>query len=286
MTTTLKGGIKIVKYDLRTCDSAYFFLLEFMAMTSDEYIIETAINCDNDFELFWNNNIERIKAVDISDLRIMAFHVTGALDRCSEMRCNGLINLQMVLSGDTILVRELKKIGIIFDIENRTISYDGMSYDINYEHYCDKHCLAGVDKKLNLISHRICYDFCVNGFLLNDNVFDYGTRIHERPEFLMTLAQLFPQVEELEDFWMQKSTSYRIDFYATIDQVHRFNFELDEFRDPPYDGWCELDDEMKIKKWMLSHARDRATDGLSEQYLYIKNDVSIPANQIVEITKV
>lgn len=68
-----------------------------------------------------------------------------------------------------------------------------------------------------------------------------------------------------------------------MDQVHRFNFELDEDRDPPYEGWTELNDELKLKKWMLSHAIDRAVNRLGEQFLYVRDDVSIPPNQIVEV---
>lgn len=43
-------------------------------------------------------------------------------------------------------------------------------------------------------------------------------------------------------------------------QVHRFNFELDEYMDPPYEDWIELNDAMKLKKWMLSHTIDRAVE--------------------------
>lgn len=61
-------------FDLRTCDAAYYFVLDFMGMTPDEYITERIINCENDFETFWSRNIERIKSVNISGLRLMAFH--------------------------------------------------------------------------------------------------------------------------------------------------------------------------------------------------------------------
>lgn len=64
-----------MNYDLRTCDSAYYFLLNFMDMPPDEYITELVIECENRFELFWERNIDRISDVDISDLRIMAFAV-------------------------------------------------------------------------------------------------------------------------------------------------------------------------------------------------------------------
>lgn len=39
--------------------------------------------------------------------------------------------------------------------------------------------------------------------MANDNVFNYGTKIHERPEFLMTLGELFPQQKKLKVFGEQ-----------------------------------------------------------------------------------
>lgn len=280
----MEGGI-FMDFDLRTCDAAYYFVLDFMGMTPDEYITERIINCENDFETFWCRNIERIKSVDISGLRLMAFHVVGSLDECREIKDNGLMNLQSVLSKETILKKFLEKAGVTFDIPNKLVKCNGNTYDIDYEKYKGHHFLTGIDEKLDRVAHRVYYDFCVNGFMANDNVFNYGTNIHERPEFLMTLGELFPQAEKVESYWRSKAKSYRVDFFATVDQVHRFNFELDEYRDPPYEGWDELDDEMKLKKWVLSHAIDRAHDDLGMTILYIKDDVTIPTNQITSISE-
>ena len=47
----------------------------------------------------------------------------------------------------------------------------------------------------------------------------------------------------------------------------------------------ELDDEMKIKKWMLSYAVDRAPKKLDTQFLYVKDDVIISPEQIIEISE-
>ncbi|MGN0418517.1 hypothetical protein [Anaerostipes faecalis] len=272
-------------FDLRTCDAAYYFVLDFMGMTPDEYITERIINCENDFETFWSRNIERIKSVDITGLRLMAFHVVGSLDGCREIKEKGLMNLQAVLSEETTLKKLLERVGVTFDIANKLVSCKGNSYDIDYEKYRNHHFLTGLDEKLDRVAHRVYYDFYVNGFMANDNVYNYGTNIHERPEFLMTLGELFPQAQIVESYWRSKAKSYRVDFFATVDQVHRFNFELDEYRDPPYEGWDELDDEMKLKKWVLSHAIDRAHNDLGMTILYIKDDVTIPTNQITSISE-
>ena len=160
---------------------------------------------------------------------------------------------------------------------------NGEKYDIDYEKYHSRHFLSGLDEKLDRIAHRVYYDYCVNGFLLNDDVLDYGTSIHERPEFFMIFVELSPEAEKLDEYWKNHSKSFVVNFYATVEQTHRFNFELDEWRDPPYEEWKELDDEMKLKKWMLSHAIDRANNDLGMQFLYIRDDVIIPPTQIESI---
>lgn len=113
-------------------------------------------------------------------------------------------------------------------------------------------------------------------------MFDYGTDIHERPEFLMTLGHLFSEAKKLDSVWRSKSKSYKIDFYATIDQIRRFSFELDEFKD---EGYFELDDKMRIKKWLLFYAIDRAAKKLDTQFLYVKDNIIIPPEQIIEISE-
>ena len=62
--------------------------------------------------------------------------------------------------------------------------------------------------------------------------------------------------------------------------MYGFNFELDD-SDIGYKVWDVLNDDDKIKKWMLGKAVDRAYDDLGEAYLYIRDDVVIPPTQII-----
>lgn len=133
-----EGGV-CMDFDLRTCDAAYYCVLEFMDMTPDEYITERIINGENDFETFWSRNVERIKSVDISGLRLMAFHVVGSLDGCREIKETGLMNLQTVLTEETTLKKLLERAGVTFDIPNKLVSCQGKNYDIDYEKYRNHH---------------------------------------------------------------------------------------------------------------------------------------------------
>lgn len=43
---------------------------------------------------------------------------------------------------------------------------------------------------------------------------------------------------------------------------------------------------MKLKKWMLSHAIDRTHDDWGMTFLYVKDDVTIPTNQIISVLEI
>ncbi|MEG0641408.1 MAG: hypothetical protein RR515_02325 [Clostridium sp.] len=273
-------------FDLRTCDSAYCFVLEFLNMTGEEYIMNYIVECKRNFEAFWESHFEEIDTIDISNLRIIGFHVVGSLDGCMEIRKNGLKNLKKVLSQNTMLNRVLRKNGVIIDVESKKLYYNGASFDIDYVKYEGRYDLSEQEEKIESLAHRIYYDFCVDGFMANDNIFSYGTNIHERPEFIKNLIELLPDLEPMQDEWIKKSISYKVNFYAYIEQLQRFNFGLSKEGDSSYSYYGELTDEQKIKKWLLSHAIDRVNNNLSKVYLYVKDYVDIPSEQILNCTTI
>lgn len=55
-----EGELVSMLFDLRTCDSAYRFVLDCLNMTPDEFITEFTIESEGDFELFWEKNIQSI----------------------------------------------------------------------------------------------------------------------------------------------------------------------------------------------------------------------------------
>lgn len=263
-------------FDLRTPDSAYDFLLTFFNMSGYEYIEELIINCGNDLEKFWDRNAARVNDISIDYIKVWAFHVVGSLDECEEIRRKGLRNLQKVLSEDTVLSRMMKSYGVVIDVKRRLLFYKGKEYNVDYDLYRHNNFLFSKEKYLEPIAHRIYYDYCVNGFMMNDDIFSYGTNIHKRPEIMLKLSSAFPDLRKMEDEWSERSKSYKVNFYATIDQIHRFNFDLSEKQEKLTD-----EDIEQIKRWMVRHAIDRANSDLySEVFLYIKEDIDIPADQI------
>lgn len=99
---------------------------------------------------------------------------------------------------------------IAFDIENRIMYVNGKTFNIDYEHYRRCAFISPEEEALEAIAHRVYYDFCVDGFWVNDDVEGYGTDIHERPEFISDLVKMLPKAKKIDDFWRAKSKTYKI----------------------------------------------------------------------------
>lgn len=265
-----------IDFDVTTSDKAYGFLLDALGLQPGELIMEYLVECGRDINLFLERNGHRLNEMDIHDVRFIAFHVTGSLDDCYEIKESGIRNLQYVLSHDTMLSRFLGRGDIRFDIEHRIMLVNGVEFNIDYEYYRGRRPDTPMEKQLESVAHRIYYDFCVDGFWANDNIERYGTDIHKRPEFLTKLINLSSKAKSLDDFWRSKSKPYKIFFYATADQIHKFTFGLEQ----NYEPYTENEQE-HIKKWMLRMAVDQAFDPGDEHYIYIRDYEYIPPEQII-----
>lgn len=272
-------------FDIRTPEAATNSIYALTGMTAYEFFNEYVLESNRDFEEFWDRNEARIDNIDITDLRIIGFHVVSSLDDCAEIKENGLWNLQRVLTEDTMLKRVLEQHGLSFDVPNCKMHYNGQTWDIEYEKYKGRYDLTDEEELIEWISHRIYYDYCVNGFLCCDDVTTYGTDIEKRPEFILKLVNMFPDLEEMEDWWKETGVPYEVVFYALPEQVMREFFGLPEEDDDMPRYWYELSDEQLIKKKLLSLAVEGMYGGLDKQYLYIKDDLCLPPEQILECNR-
>ena len=266
----------ITYFDVTTPNSAYNFLINTLEIRSDDLIMEYLVECRRDSKLFCERNKHRFNDFNIRDVRFVALHVTASLDDCKEIKENGIRNLQYVLSHDTMLSRLLKRCGFSFDIEKRVMLVNGIFFNIDYENYRGQSFLTPEEECLNAIAHRVYYDFCIDGFWVDDNVEGYGTNIHERPEFISTLTKLSPKVEQLENSWKNKSKPYKVFFYATVEQIQKSTFNLET----NYDPYTEVEEDI-IKNWMVSMALDQAFGPEGEHYIYIRDNEYIPPEQII-----
>ena len=273
-------------FDLRTTDSAYSFVLDTLGITGEQFADEYIIDCDRDYEQLWEKHYRQLKHIDVSKIRVWAFHITGSLDHCQSIMREGLRNLHHALSSGNKMADVFRKYGLEFDVGNKVMYFNGIAYDVDYQKYRNRCNLYGKDELLSRIAHRLCKDFCVNGFMCNDDFRSYSFDVNIRPEFILDLVNMFPELSELDLEWRRCSTSYKVNFFAYLDQLERYNFELDEYRDPPYARWDDLDDNDKAIKWMIGRAIDRAFDELGDTYLYVRSNFYIPAEQIADCERI
>lgn len=266
-----------INFDVTSSDNAYGFLLDTLGLQPGELVMEYLVECNGDVDLFLERNRYRLNDLDIQDVHYVAFHVTASLDNCREIKENGIRDLQYVLSHNTMLTRMLNCGDINFDIKNCLMCVNGRHVNIDYEYYRGCRFLSPEEKRLESIAHRIYYDFCVDGFFANDNVEGYGTDIHKRPEFIAKLIKMSPKAKSLDAFWRAKSKPYKIFFFATVDQIHKFTFGLEK----NYDPYTE-DEKEAIKNWMLREAINQAFDPGGEHYIYIRDYQHIPPEQIIK----
>lgn len=275
-----------MEFDLRTTDSAFSFVLDVLGMNGEQFINEYLVVCERDYEQLWKKYYKKLKHIDANRIRIWAFHITGSLDNCQSIMQEGLFNLHHELSEDSVLSKVFRKYGLEFDVDNKIMYFDGIAYNVDYRKYRNRCNLYGKDEQLSRIAYRLCEDYCVNGFMCNDDFCSYGFDVHIRPEFILDIVNMFSELSELDLEWRRCSTSYKVNFFVYLEQLERYNFDLDEYRDPPYEMWDELDDNEKVIKWMLGHAIDRAFDELNDTYLYVRSDLYIPAKQIIDCERI
>ncbi len=81
----------------------------------------------------------------------------------------------------------------------------------------------------------------------------------------------------LDAYWRSKSKPYKIFFYATLDQIHKFTFGLEKNTDA-----YNEDEQKAVKRWMMRVAMQQAFEPRGDLYIYIADHQHIPVEQIIK----
>lgn len=265
-----------IDFNIITANDARASLSKLSGLPREKLEFELLCMCDGDFLAFWKRNEWRFNSVDPTRLRFHAFHVLGSIDDCRSIAENGLFNLHQMLGNKTALSEGLKKCGVTFDLNNRTMLIDGDLFDVGPD---------GISKAgpIGFISARVSKDYCVNGFLYNEHPERYGTGIHKRPEFLLKLSELSSKVKKMSSRWASASTPYSVYYFASLEQLSRYQFGLDGAK-----GGCFENDYPVVVKWAAEQAVHRvicSDEAIGECILHLLDDESIPPDQIVGIKR-
>jgi len=267
-------------YDITSPDIAYEWVQQVLGISGKDFIEEYIIKCNKDLDCFMDMHLDMIKEIDINSIEFVAFHVTSNLDQCAEIKQYGIRNLQKVLVEPCELNMFLDKLGFRFDVKNKKMLFNNKVYNIDYESYKDKkQTLTFQEEKLKDIARKIYFDHQVNGFFFSKDIFDYGTRIDKRPEFLLTLSLLNSPLDYLGDKWSERRKGYVVKYKAKLSQFEYYTF-YDDVNNYLEDSQIEW---MQLKKWMFSYAIDCSFSNLySDIYAYMKPVTDILPEQIME----
>ena len=265
-------------FDIRTPDSAFSFVLEFLQISSRDFINNYFVVCSGDFEVFCETYSHAIFKNNFENIDILAFHITSNDDNCSEIQTHGLRNLQYVLTEPTKINKLLKTQNIIFDIGNKTLYIGNNAFSIDYDRYLAKDDLNHQENLIKKIAHKVFFDYQVSCFLSLTDVKGYLTRIDKRPEFFMNLTEFYPKASIIEEKWINSCKGYVITFIARFNQFAWYTFYDEK------DDYSSDDKRYKFIKWVLSNAISRSFEGIgssSEIFAYINPNKFISPDQII-----
>ncbi len=265
-------------FDITNPDISYEWLHTVLDIKKGDLVSDYILECNNDFDTFFEKHLFEIKNMDIKQLELVVIHVTTNNDGCAEIRKNGLRDLKKVLQEENGLNIFLSEHGVQFDITDKRMYVNGMDYDIDYEKYRVLDRVAKRENVLHKIGHKIYCDFQVNGFFFCQDIYDYGT-IHRAPEFLLTLSEFNKKTKGIDDEWEKASKPYVVKFKAKIVDFEYYTFyesEADYLQDY-HNNWIGL------KRWLFSRAVSSTfSDSASQIFAYMKPGRIIEPDRILK----
>jgi hypothetical protein len=267
-----------MNYNILTEESALDSFNSLMGYVGEEYFDKIIIRGGCDIDEFLDSHLQDIKEIDISDMSYTGIHITTSPNKCQGILENGVISLREVLKADSFLSKLLGRYGLSFDLDKDIMIYRGESYDVNYSHYDGER-----NSPIKEISRKLCNDPQVNGFFHIKNIENYGSNIHERPEFLYTLSRFDPRFIEAENEWKKACQAYSIQFKVSFEQIAWFTFYEQQYE------FYDDEDRWRLKKRLLTYAFEEMSvfgSGLDNVHIYLNPQEKIRSEQIVSITAI
>lgn len=233
-------------YDITNPDASYDWLHSVLNIKKGNLISDYILECNNDFDTFFEKHLGEIERMDINQLELIVFHVTTNGNNCTEIRKSGLRDLKKVLREKTDLSTFLNNRGIRFDIPSQMMYVKDEAFDIDYKKCKDLDRATKREEALHKIGHKIYYDYQVNGFFFCRDIYNYGT-IHRAPEFLFTLSEFGQETAGIDDAWEEITRPYVVKYRAKIADFEYFTFYENEekYLQDYHNKWLGL------KRWLL-----------------------------------
>lgn len=264
-------------YDITKSDDSYKWLCSLFDTGGEALTYDYVVNFNSDIDMFLEKHLNKIKHLNLNKLEIVVFHVTTNGDECADIKKNGIKNLQAVLQEETELSNFLRKKGIRFDITSKIMYINDKSFNIDYTRYTELNTWGKHKEVLREIGRKIFSDFRVNGFLFNNDIYNYSI-IHEAPEFLDTLSKLGKETAGILQEWKSITRPYVVKYKAKIDEFDYSTFDYDN-QDEYRQDCCN--NYIKLKKFLLKKAIECAFQEPSEIIAYMKPEKFVAPENII-----
>ncbi|QPC47368.1 hypothetical protein [Mangrovibacillus cuniculi] len=281
---------KQVEIDLTTLYGSIKGLNEYLNV-SEKMIRNYKDFCNGDYSVddFLNYiNVSEQQLLS-GDLKLSTLHVTTNNDNCSSIKKYGLVSLQKAITIDTPLGNYLKQKGILIDLEEKRITFNGNTFDIGRKFEKFNMFADDDENVLTMIIYKLFEDCQVNSFFGSDNVLDYGGYCSDRPEFLYNLAELLKDQSIIYDWERDKKTKcYVIKFNVPLSNIIDFTFfdEMDfALKKHEIEYLDQEEIEIKKRKWVVHQLLANVFDEnyLREYTCFVKPELSIPPKDIIKI---
>lgn len=114
---------------------------------------------------------------------------------------------------DTPISNYLKAHGVLIDLKNKIIEYQGNNYDISKRY--SRAIQGSKESHLDMVVYKLFRDYQINGFICHRNALTYGGGVSYRPEFLCNLANALGNVNiENAGIKIKMSTSIPIKVFC------------------------------------------------------------------------
>lgn len=259
-------------YDIRTSENAMSTLVNFTGVVPP--IWEKNMSKRNQFKY----DEELVEYVidnyghyppDYEKWLFIYFHVTTSANRCRSFEKHGIMDLrESYASSDSELRQFLDSRGIKINIDERTLTFRGQSYDISYNRSAPRH--GSLEHACWSIGRKFYFDYTTCGFLSVWERSPYGGYVHWRPEILFNIDELLGT--SLSNEWRVSHDPYEI--VAAVKGT-----------DIVYDGFDDYNSREKIV-YYLTKAYNTAFGSPHEEILLLRNRIRVPPNRILEINPI
>lgn len=201
------------------------------------------------------------------DLTFVFSHLTSSMNGCASIREHGLTDLARTYRNpNSELYQFIESHGIHIRLDDHLLVYNREYHDISIDE------IPSQDNRTEynewLVGRKFYFDFCVCGFLSIDPRSRYLGCVDKRPEILQDLDNLLGL--NLSSEWEETHSAYEI--IAKVSGT---------------DIICDSESKISSNRTTayLCYAYYAAFGDCSEHVLLCKDNVSIPAENIIEIHK-